>query len=127
MIKQKTKTKKAGDDPAQQPEQESEPQENKKKDNDIMKKLARCPLCVEQGITVPVDAVEYTDNGVKIKATLQEQGAAKAAPSVLKWGGGHAANKKQRRRQQKQKQKQNINHHLLSQQQHRYQELSEGG
>ena len=63
-------------------------------------KLARCPLCVEQDITVPVDAVEYTDNGVKIKPKNHEE-LGKAAPSVCKWGGGFASGKKERRRTNK--------------------------
>ena len=27
----------------------------------------RCPLCIEEGVTVPAEQVEYTDNGVHIK------------------------------------------------------------
>lgn len=58
----------------------------------------RCPLCVEQNVTVRVEEVEYTDNGVsgRIQNHIDDR---KAAPSVLKWGGGHAASKKNRRRQ----------------------------
>lgn len=64
------------------------------------KKLARCDLCMEQNITVRVEEVEYTDNGVKSKSHSDH---GKAAPSVLKWGGGHAAEKKERRRKQPRK------------------------
>lgn len=76
---------------------------NKKAKSDNQKdepaKLARCPLCVDQNITVPVEEVEYTDNGVKSKSHSDH---GKAAPSVLKWGGGHATEKKERRRNRKQ-------------------------
>jgi hypothetical protein len=27
----------------------------------------RCPLCIEEGVTVPAEQVEYTDNGVRSK------------------------------------------------------------
>jgi predicted sulfurtransferase len=73
--------------------------------------LMRCPLCVEQGVTVPATDVEWTHNGTKV-VQLSISGAAAgcdgdnpssllpviAAPSVLKWGGGHAAHKKTKRR-----------------------------
>ena len=73
----------------------------KEKESDqTKKKLARCDLCVEQNITVRVEEVEYTDNGVKSKSHSDH---GKAAPSVLKWGGGHAAEKKERRRKQPRK------------------------
>jgi len=69
----------------------------------------RCPLCMEENITVPASKVEFTDNGVKSKigntpdillnkdnknknnTPAQKQ---KAAASVCKWGGGHAKQKK---------------------------------
>lgn len=57
--------------------------------------LIRCPLCVEQNVTVPAKELSYTNNGVAVVASTTE---GKAAPSVLKWGGGHAAEKKQRRK-----------------------------
>ena len=77
---------------------------NKKKQKE---ELARCPLCVEENVTVRAEEVEWTNNGVDIskskagsssKSRLQTANKKKAAPSVLKWGGGHAANKKDRRR-----------------------------
>ena len=67
----------------------------------------RCPLCVEEGVTVPAAEVEYTDNGVRhtgsagAKGDTPEEkgrGSGKAARSVLKWGGGHAAKKKEKRK-----------------------------
>jgi predicted sulfurtransferase len=58
--------------------------------------LIRCPLCVEQDVTVCANEVEFTDNGIKGKTGQHTEG--KAAPSVLKWGGGHASAKKERRR-----------------------------
>jgi predicted sulfurtransferase len=58
--------------------------------------LVRCPLCIEQNVTVRASEVELTENGIKGKAPEQKDG--KAAPSVLKWGGGHAASKKNKRR-----------------------------
>ncbi len=82
----------------------------------------RCPLCIEEGVTVPAEEVEYTDNGVRGKrrsSSFAEDGgfdegfgaaatckpvnakdddARKAARSVLKWGGGHAARKKEKRK-----------------------------
>jgi rhodanese-related sulfurtransferase len=72
--------------------------------------MMRCPLCVEQGVTVPATDVEWTHNGTKV-VPLQSSGTAVrssdtpsaplpgvTAPSVLKWGGGHAAHKKTKRR-----------------------------
>ena len=73
---------------------------HEKNKDDGARKLARCDLCVEQDITVPVEEVEYTDNGVKSKSHSDH---GKAAPSVLKWGGGHASEKKERRRKQPRK------------------------
>ncbi|KAL7536831.1 hypothetical protein ACHAWF_005575 [Thalassiosira exigua] len=76
----------------------------------------RCPLCVEEGITVPATDVEYTDNGVRGRTRSSVNGTGgrrdeitagkernanddkKAARSVLKWGGGHAARKKEKRK-----------------------------
>lgn len=52
------------------------------------KPILRCPLCVEQDITVPADNVEYTENGVSGKCEKIEEGQQNVAPSVLKWGGG---------------------------------------
>jgi predicted sulfurtransferase len=61
--------------------------------------VARCPLCVEENITIPAAEVEYTNNGVAAAcADVDETGELKAAPSVLKWGGGHASRKKEKRR-----------------------------
>lgn len=74
------------------------------------RKSGRCPLCVEQNVTVRVEEVEYTKNGVETKVPVknktvtnnnypdEESGkVAMAAPTVLKWGGGHAADKKVKR------------------------------
>ena len=74
-------------------------------------KLARCPLCVEENVTVKAEEVEWTNNGLdiasssmkKVATSMNESSKAalcpsKAAPSILKWGGGHAAPKKDRRR-----------------------------
>jgi predicted sulfurtransferase len=58
------------------------------------KEVARCPLCVEQDITVPAADVEYTNNGVGVR----KDGDQKQASSVLKWGGGHATEKKEKRK-----------------------------
>ena len=81
----------------------------------------RCPLCIEEGITVPAEEMEYTDNGVRGRLRTSsfsegdgidegEVGASlsvhkdvhhkdgKAARSVLKWGGGHAAKKKEKKK-----------------------------
>jgi hypothetical protein len=72
----------------------------------------RCPLCVEEGVTVPAEQVEYTNNGVRGRASSFSEGGQvsstptkanvacdkKAAKSVLKWGGGHATEKKEKRR-----------------------------
>ncbi|KAG7372395.1 rhodanase domain containing protein [Nitzschia inconspicua] len=72
-----------------------------------MELKVRCPLCVEENITVLAKEVEFTDNGIKSKTlqttstdTLSDGNAAlaKAADSVLKWGGGHANKKKQRKK-----------------------------
>ena len=63
----------------------------------------RCPLCVEQNITVPAEDVVYTKNGVaavSINPVTNKQEHAKAAPSVCKWGGGHAVEKRRKRQLQ---------------------------
>ena len=66
-----------------------------------MELSVRCPLCIEEKITIPAAQVEYTDNGVKSKMNSAEddgehiqENEKKAASTVLKWGGGHAAKKK---------------------------------
>ena len=71
-----------------------------------MELKVRCPLCVEEDITVPASDIEFTDNGVKNKKvsggeqdSVDKQG--KAADSVLKWGGGHAKAKKEKRKLKK--------------------------
>ena len=69
----------------------------------------RCPLCVAENICVPANDLAFTANGVKAKvSSLQNtpvpsdrshqedvsiRSEPKAAPSVLKWGGGYS-NKK---------------------------------
>ena len=70
----------------------------------------RCPLCVEENITVLASQVEFTDNGIHGKHKKSGGGKnpgdgvdtstkySKAAKSVLKWGGGHAQEKKQRKK-----------------------------
>jgi predicted sulfurtransferase len=82
--------------------------------------MIRCDLCIEQNVTVKVNEVEYTNNGMTSKVvhhdsavqqepaqkggTHHHQGEStmttkrKAAPTVLKWGGGHATLKKDKRR-----------------------------
>jgi predicted sulfurtransferase len=55
----------------------------------------RCPLCVEEGITVAAAAVGYTANGIDAVVPCSD---GKAATTVLKWGGGHAQTKKQQRK-----------------------------
>jgi len=67
--------------------------------------LLRCPLCVEQNVTVPAQDVVYTNNGVAVAVAADinntsKDHKAKAAPSVCKWGGGHAVEKKRKRRLQ---------------------------
>jgi len=64
----------------------------------LQKSMIRCPLCVEEDITVPADELEYTKNGVAVCSEVSETGHSKAAPSVLKWGGGHASKKKKCRK-----------------------------
>lgn len=59
----------------------------------------RCPLCVEENVTVAAKDVEFIENGMAGKAKKEVEGH--AAPSVLKWGGGHAALKKDKRRFQR--------------------------
>ncbi len=69
----------------------------------------RCPLCIEENITIPASKIEFTDNGVKSKmahsnskdyeqinsSNTNGQGTQeKAASSICKWGGGHAKEKK---------------------------------
>jgi predicted sulfurtransferase len=63
-----------------------------------MELKVRCPLCVEENITVPASEVEFTANGIKNKADQRGDAAGSAAESVLKWGGGHASEKKMSRK-----------------------------
>ena len=93
--------------------------------------MVRCPLCVEENITVLAKEVEFTNNGIKNKAVQKSVTASdgktptvtnggsepimvaenedkheapgKAADSVLKWGGGHANKKKERKEKKKMK------------------------
>ncbi|KAL7542282.1 hypothetical protein ACHAXR_013209 [Thalassiosira sp. AJA248-18] len=71
----------------------------------------RCPLCIEEGVTVAAEDVEWTDNGVHNRVQSSNAAAAKggeqkndkeadnkAAKSVLKWGGGHATKKKEKKK-----------------------------
>ena len=78
---------------------------SKKPDKDPGMRLSvRCPLCVAENVTVAASEVEFTDNGIRGKnpspnarkniGKSVEGLECKAAPSVLKWGGGHAAQKK---------------------------------
>lgn len=63
------------------------------------KPLVRCPLCIEENVTVRAEEVEYTNNGVNVTAsTNTSEAKGKMAPSILKWGGGHASQKKDKRR-----------------------------
>ena len=85
---------------------------SKKPDESVM----RCPLCIEENITVPVENVDYTNNGIGTSfssgsenkgegktPSVQESNTKipkqteKAAPSVLKWGGGVAKHKREKR------------------------------
>lgn len=65
--------------------------------------VLRCPLCVEENITVPAADVEYTDNGVSGRLCSSDtlDSDKKAAPSVLKWGGGHAHSKKEKKKEKR--------------------------
>jgi len=93
--------------------------------------MVRCPLCVEENITVLAKEVEFTNNGIKNKAVQKSvttsdektstvtnggsepimvaenedkhEAPGKAADSVLKWGGGHANKKKERKEKKKMK------------------------
>jgi hypothetical protein len=74
-----------------------------KPDKDPQKMMSvRCPLCVDENVTVPASEIEFTANGIKSKDPLSDRKqreesvpqSEKAAESVLKWGGGHAAKKK---------------------------------
>jgi predicted sulfurtransferase len=82
-----------------------------------MELKVRCPLCVEENITVLAKEVEYTANGIKNKTINRRDAVSatnkqddeegkeketkpsaqmgKAADSVLKWGGGHSKKNKQ--------------------------------
>jgi predicted sulfurtransferase len=67
---------------------------------------AKCPICIEEHITIPVSDVAYTNNGkqvklvvdpVEVNATVKSEdiintGTPKASSTVLKWGGGHGRN-----------------------------------
>ena len=90
-----------------------------------MELKVRCPLCVEENITVLANDLELTANGIKNKVVtaatkveksqvMEEGGRAKikvcqtgkAANSVLKWGGGHATEKKRRKSEKRRKRNQ---------------------
>jgi hypothetical protein len=77
------------------------------KSPDFQRKV-RCPLCVAENISVAAKDLAFTANGVKAKvtphqnvptsadSTVHEQSSdaePKAAPSVLKWGGGYSMKK----------------------------------
>ena len=114
----------------------------------------RCPLCKEEGITVPAHEVELTDNGKRAREPTEwdafgeaggggsgggrgggagggkdgaKKGKGKAAPSNLKWGGGHGKEKssdeKRRRFEKKSGAKSKVglacHHHHHHHQQHR--------
>lgn len=74
-----------------------------------MELSVRCPLCKKEGITVPANDVEYTENGKKSKEKVESnedikgKEQKKAAASVLKWGGGHATQKKEIRKLKRKK------------------------
>lgn len=55
------------------------------------RKSARCPLCVEQNVTVKLEDVDFTNNGVGV---VTSKDGAHAASSVCKWGGGHGGIKR---------------------------------
>lgn len=72
----------------------------------------RCPLCVQENITVPAADVEFTDNGVHTKQKRSSSssgtgggGEGGAAKTVCKWGGGHAKTKKRSRQDDRAKQR----------------------
>ena len=52
----------------------------------------RCPLCIEENITVPASMTVFTDNGEGSRPMDSGDGSGgvsgKAAKSVMKWGGG---------------------------------------
>jgi len=68
-----------------------------------MQLSVRCPLCVAEDIRVPAKDLAFTANGVKAKvasvkntstdSSLHVETGPKAAPSVLKWGGGYSSKK----------------------------------
>jgi predicted sulfurtransferase len=84
-------------------ENENEKKETTPATTPTPKKLIRCPLCVEQKVTVKASDVEWTDNGIGTHGNKERDANASnvAAPSVLKWGGGHATQKKEKRKLQR--------------------------
>lgn len=70
-----------------------------------IRKSGKCPICIEENITVPVTDVAYTNNGKQTKLLMDAQqntvnvntsdfiGVPRASCTVLKWGGGHGSNK----------------------------------
>jgi len=68
---------------------------NKKKQQELS---ARCPLCVEEDVTLPASEVEWTNNGVDVVGSEGSIKSKKSAASVLKWGGGHSSAGKKRDR-----------------------------
>ena len=80
----------------------------------------RCPLCVQENITVPAAEVEFTDNGVHTKQRRDNSSSGSSgggagpgggtrgggvAKTVCKWGGGHAKTKKRSRQDDRSKQR----------------------
>ena len=46
----------------------------------------RCPLCVEEGVTVLASELQLTDNGRRSDTSQMSEGGGKASKTVLKWG-----------------------------------------
>jgi predicted sulfurtransferase len=70
-------------------------QKPEKSDDSNVSMKVRCPLCKKQNCTVLAKDLMLTDNGKKSMKSDATQG--KAAPTVLKWGGGNATARKQRK------------------------------
>ena len=63
----------------------------------------RCPLCVEENITVPASMTVFTDNGEGSRPIISATG--KAATSVMKWGGGSQWGSKKKKKRVEEKNK----------------------
>ena len=62
----------------------------------------RCPLCVEENITVAAVDTEWIDNGKKATVTVNDDRTSTSTKQIttLKWGGGHSKKKQEKKQKE---------------------------